>query len=727
MSEQVLSPLDEELLRLLLLGPFQRAEDLARLLGQHANLLREHLAQLSTVDLVQTITPGFLGRNSGQFAYLTSRGIAHLARLAKEPRGPFAKHWQVDLAGLARHLLRLPAYAHLQTGLPDLLQALGQALREHYAPQERTVPWYWLRDYHYSFRQGHTWTRVATDGLIIFRPHLVHPHGVGLPSHLDLTYAVWLLLDPGIGEADTFTRRLIALLKLRERRWIEEGIADFPPLIIYASSPYRAAIWRRAARGASAYVRAEPLAGMIQIASPLSTDWWPPGILVEARHDAAEGPEWSDLVTGNRSRLAQIFAQPLAEAALPPAIEHYFLAVPVAAPGQMATVVPVPRIRAANLTERLAASAQGSSPWDETVAESPSAAGDERSVPSSPSETAPPETTLPPPPTRLQAMTLGHLALNVTRRQIQALAVLAAHPVMPLRELSTMLAVTPETCRTTHLLALLHQGLIAPIRVYCPDLDLLLTPPPSAPANRVIESYQVSAKGVALLSHFQHLRQRRGNPTTDPDLLAEGLTNIHQHNIGLYHFFARLIAAAREQTALHRLLWWETGAACVRRYAQKRHPDGTIVWGTIRPDAIAEYAWGTRHLRFWLEWDMGTMGHQMLLEKLLNYTWYAQTRALYQDAPRSLPVLFIVVPEYGQELRIARILQELIDARILDPKGNLMVRTTTFALLAEAGPLAPIWRPQLPQPYVVEAVNASIVPFIAMLDQIRPLPLFVKP
>lgn len=40
---------------------------------------------------------------------------------------------------------------------------------------------------------------------------------------------------------------------------------------------------------------------------------------------------------------------------------------------------------------------------------------------------------------------------------------------------------------------------------------------------------------------------------------------------------------------------------CERRYQVGDH------WHNLRPDALAEYRVGEHRLRFWLEWDRGTM------------------------------------------------------------------------------------------------------------------------
>jgi hypothetical protein len=55
-----------------------------------------------------------------------------------------------------------------------------------------------------------------------------------------------------------------------------------------------------------------------------------------------------------------------------------------------------------------------------------------------------------------------------------------------------------------------------------------------------------------------------------------------EHTAGIYSFFAVLSQAARQEQG-HRLLWWETGASCERRYRDHDH------WHHLRPDAIGEW------------------------------------------------------------------------------------------------------------------------------------------
>ena len=85
-----------------------------------------------------------------------------------------------------------------------------------------------------------------------------------------------------------------------------------------------------------------------------------------------------------------------------------------------------------------------------------------------------------------------------------------------------------------------------------------------------------------------------------------------QHTAGIYGFFASLAQAARQESG-QALCWWETGAMCERRYRVGEQ------WYNLRPDALAEYRVGSQQMRFWLEWDRGTMNVRDLAVKFTSY------------------------------------------------------------------------------------------------------------
>lgn len=118
---------------------------------------------------------------------------------------------------------------------------------------------------------------------------------------------------------------------------------------------------------------------------------------------------------------------------------------------------------------------------------------------------------------------------------------------------------------------------------------------------------------------------------------------------------------------------------CERRYQVNEQ------WHNLRPDALAEYRAGERRIRFWLEWDRGTMNVRDLTTKCSAYAHYLVSREWARERS-PLPLLVCVTPDIAQEQRLARMAQ----ATLAQTRG-LMLWTTTSERLDEHGPLAPIW------------------------------------
>ena len=124
---------------------------------------------------------------------------------------------------------------------------------------------------------------------------------------------------------------------------------------------------------------------------------------------------------------------------------------------------------------------------------------------------------------------------------------------------------------------------------------------------------------------------------------------------------------------------------CERRYRVGEQ------WYNLRPDALAECCVGSQQMRFWLEWDRGTMNVRDLAVKFTSYANYIASREWAREGSM-LPVLVCVAPDIAQERRIQRVAQ----ARLTSTPG-LVVWTTTEVLLNEQGPLSPIWLQSKPQ------------------------------
>jgi hypothetical protein len=217
-----------------------------------------------------------------------------------------------------------------------------------------------------------------------------------------------------------------------------------------------------------------------------------------------------------------------------------------------------------------------------------------------------------------------------------------------------------------------------------------LEPTPTDAGKR----WRLCERGLRLLAAASHLSVR--TMMTRPDDEADGKTSTMvqrgatwllqhiQHTAGIYSFFASLAQAAMQQPE-RELCWWETGASCERRYQVHEQ------WHNLRPDALAEYRAGSQQMRFWLEWDRGTMNVRDLAVKFDAYAHYLASREWARERS-TLPRLLCVAPDIAQERRMQRVAQ----ARLAHTPG-LLLWTTTGVLLKGEGPAAPIWLRAVPQ------------------------------
>src|SRR5512135_2883973 len=107
---------------------------------------------------------------------------------------------------------------------------------------------------------------------------------------------------------------------------------------------------------------------------------------------------------------------------------------------------------------------------------------------------------------------------------------------------------------------------------------------------------------------------------------------------------------------------------------------------------LSEYSNWQQQMRFWLEWDRGTMHVRDLVVKFHAYAHYDTSRDWARET-LSLPSLFSIVPDIAQERRMQRVAQGKL-AHI----PGLVLWTTTEVLFHEQGPLATIWLRGIPQP-----------------------------
>ncbi len=268
------------------------------------------------------------------------------------------------------------------------------------------------------------------------------------------------------------------------------------------------------------------------------------------------------------------------------------------------------------------------------------------------------------------------LGLRLTPLHWRMLRLLLARPLLSEEEVASLLGLQRRSVRCA-LYTLRSLGCLESL---------------STPAGR---RWHLSGRGLRLMAAANHLHLRNFAVASDDEAEDETasikqrgeawLLQHVQHTAGVYGFFASLARAARQQPE-QELCWWETGAMCEQRYQFREQ------WHNLRPDALAAYRAGPKQVRFWLEWDRGSMNARDLTIKFTSYAHYLASREWTREGA-SLPRLFVVAPEVAQERRIQHVAQAS-----LAPIAGLVIWTTTVVLLHEHGPLAPIWSlgPPLP-------------------------------
>jgi hypothetical protein len=267
------------------------------------------------------------------------------------------------------------------------------------------------------------------------------------------------------------------------------------------------------------------------------------------------------------------------------------------------------------------------------------------------------------------------LGLRLTPCQWNILRLLLAHPLLSDEELAAFLGLQQKSVRC--LLYELHQlGCLEPIQ------------------TGAGKRWHLCGRGLRLIAAANHMHLRNIAALSDDGAESETSLVVQRgedwllqrigHTAGIYGFFARLALAARQKPG-HALCWWETGPVCEHRYRVGEQ------WFNLKPDALAEYRMGQQQMRFWLEWDRGTMNARDLAIKFTSYAHYIASHEWAREGSM-LPVLVCVAPDIAQERRVHRVAH----ARLTQSAG-LVVWTTTEVLLNEYGPLAPIWFPGLAQ------------------------------
>jgi len=624
-----LAEIDWRLLHWLLRYPLQRVDDLVVGVARWASraTVYRHVQVVATRGLVESVLPRTPGAGKRLY-HLSNLGLHVLAKRLDRPARELAHLWCADEAGLLRRLSRLPTLLLLQDVVNGLVTHAAEAMTTQ-GRRPQLVRWNWQRDVTHRFQYREQRMRLFADGVVALCIRTQQSDG----STLDQWYGVFLLFTE-LDDERVMRLRLERLLCWREspERW--SSYQHMLPVLILARSPRQRDHWQRAVELAALKVRLEPLAGALACLPAPDTAPVNPWLLT-----------WRTLAIVVACQLHDLL-KPLPPAAFAAMLRleegedevRHARAPAKASVAAVASGTParLGHLIVGKLAQRVAHLTQDDLEEQEVIA---------------------------------------LLGLRLTPCQWSILRLLLAHPLLSDEELAAELHLQQRSVRCA-LYVLQQLGCLEPL------------------TTRAGKRWHLCGRGLRLLAAANHRPVRTIAVETDDAVHRETsalaqpgeawLVQHIEHTAGVYSFFARLGQAARREAG-QALCWWETGAMCERRYRVGEQ------WYNLRPDALAQYRIGREQMRFWLEWDRGTMNVRDLLLKFASYAHYVASREWAREDTR-LPGLLCVAPDIAQEMRVQRVAQ----ATLTDTPG-LVVWTTTEGLLNEQGPLAPIWLHGLPQ------------------------------
>jgi DNA-binding MarR family transcriptional regulator len=608
---------DERVLFYLLKHPLQRMDDLALALSCHRSSISRHLTHLEESHLVERLQPSFGRTRTSVCWYLTTKGIEQVAAQVGAVPHRLAALWGANEAGLLRLLPRLSDLFVLQ----DIVNSLVEQAPRRLAPPgtlETPLRWHWQRDYHHTFVARNQRQRIRVDGAVVFarKVPITPEHATSFESR---EYScAFLLQDSGWEGQENQARIKEQLLSLLRFRESAERWTHY-----HQFPPLLVLVTSE--RGLARWQRAAREAASQLRVAPLVgavTVVQPEGSYVSCWN-----LPWQQLGDGGFCRIEALFPSMPKEAIPPCLLSPRVLPSGLFAPESI-------RTRSSIVTGQFEQRAHSEL---ETGHRGPY---EERAM-------------------------LAWIGLHLTRKHEEILKQIAAHPLFSTQELAMLLGVEPAT--------LVHH--LTPLRRW-----RCIEPRSTEMGERLV----LAERGLHLTAarlgvHLTHVAEARKRPS-DP-LVQRGvpyLLRTMRHTAGVYRFITHVHHTACEQG--HKLLWWESGAQCSRRYRYRGS------WHNLLPDARLAYQVGEHIMHAWLEWDEGTMRTPALSSKFSTDAHYINTRQWRLDEDR-LPLLLMVVPDPGQEQRVQRlaatILQDL----------PLQVLTTTVTRLEREGPLAAIWLP----------------------------------
>ncbi len=533
--------------------------------------------------------------------------------------------FQAQKETLVRLLPRLPALLTLQNFVNGLATGAASMLTQK-GRRADLVRWDWERDFTHPFFYRERPTRMQVDGAVALC--LRFEEAAGPPQ--EIWHTLFFLYNPLLDDVRLMRQRLERVLRWREsaERW--PVYSQMPPLLILTTSFRQAEWWQRATEQATSSLRVDLPRGAVAC--------WPAACEDRGTMSPWLLP-WKALGT-NASCTIQQFLHPLPPSAIQALV--------------------TPRTCTADLTRQEQAASSLGEPAGETR---------RRRIRRSYGLAAFCADSLLPDSGKQKQEDFRLTSVRLVPRMWEILYLCLAHPLLNQEDLAGLLGLESSSVRL--LLVEVHK------------VGYLVGEESVAGLR-----WRLTEAGLRLLAQAVHCHVRHlGFFPDDPNAPLQqrglrGRLREIRHTAGVYGFFATLASALRSLPNAG-LSWWETGWICERRFSYKEQPY------SLRPDGLAAYQIGGNTLRFWLEWDRGTMNARDLQVKFATYGAYLVARE-WTRGDTVPPALLCVAPDIAQEQVLVRVAQ----AKLVSQPASFLY-TTTAHLLVREGMLAPIWRQEM--------------------------------
>ena len=623
----------------LLCYPFQSTRELARALGRDASVVAAHLRELAARGLVESLAPAWL---DGRLWSLTGAGIRLLGQAVESDPLQLAKEWRADRVARERLMAQLFSIVPVERFVLDLCIHAPAGLAPLDVGRRPAVRWHWLRGWRHRFAHGQQALTVQADAVVVWlreprgRSGSMLLSGQAVPDQPNsgTWQCAFIICERDLEDRASLQQRLARLFQYREsaERWAT--YQQFPPILALLKHPHHTERWRRELQALTQAQHAAPLAGAMAALPAERGDTSDPWRL-----------SWENFADGSPTRLREVLT-PVSLAAWPDGVRDHIVAT-------RAVMLPLATRRMSKIST---------------------------------TQPLPPHRSFASSKPRTENQRLPSLSTQLGQRHITVLSLLTQHPLLSTNDIAALINIKQNSA--AHYLRELWQR----------DCVCAWQRPDDTSPR-----WWLSDGGLRLVAAMQHVplqrlgiyeKQAGENGNITPTLLDRPLfipralpplLRYPLHTTGVYSFMAALNRAADARATI---TWWETGATCERSYPWHG------IRRNLRPDAefslLQQDTSKIRHLRYWLEYDRGTMRRRDLEAKMRTYAEYVRSREWFKDGRASLPRLLFVVPDTGQERRIS----EAARTSLADLPLHVLV--TTAGHIASADPFTAIWRPVFP-------------------------------